>query len=260
MLEHRFESSIADTAQPPLTSRHETSFTFIGERLWLDFVNTDDLRRGVRFDALREFETFVRWLEAANVLDGERATGLRRRAQQQPSGAAAALVDARRVRASLRALAERGNSTEKARIDTLTEINRILGRSAGTRRLEPKGDGTFARSFVPVGDAFAGLMIPVVESAADALVIGELARIRRCADGRCPRVFYDGTKNGRRRWCDMATCGNRAKAARHRVRLRQAGDPALNDATDDTMTNGGNGGIASDDARFTAVTSTGELR
>jgi len=141
-------------------------------------------------------------------------------------------VDARRVRASLRALAERGNSTEKARIDTLTEINRILGRSAGTRRLEPKDDGTFARSFVPVGDAFAGLMIAVVESAADALVLGELARIRRCADGRCPRVFFDGTKNGRRRWCDMATCGNRAKAARHRVRMRQGSDGPADDGAD----------------------------
>lgn len=223
MLENTFESSIADTTRTT-TRRDGTSFIFIGERLWLDFVNTDDVRRGIRSDALHEFETFVQWLEAANVLDGERAAGLRRRAHQQPSGAAAALVDARRVRASLRALAERGNSTEKARTDTITEINRILGRSAGTRRLDPKDDGTFTRSFVPVGDAFAGLMIPVVESAADALVVGELARIRRCADGRCPRVFYDGTKNGRRRWCDMATCGNRAKAARHRVRMRQAGD------------------------------------
>ena len=223
MLEHEFEPSTADTA-PPTTRRSDTPFTFIGERLWLDFVNTDDVRRGVRFDALREFETFVLWLEAANVVDPERAGGLRRRAQQQPSGAAAALVDARRVRASLRALAERGHTTEKTRVDTLSEINRVLGRSAGTRRLEPKDDGTFARSFVPVGDAFAGLMIPVVESAADALVIGELARIRRCADSRCPRVFYDGTKNGRRRWCDMATCGNRAKAARHRTRMRQTVD------------------------------------
>jgi predicted RNA-binding Zn ribbon-like protein len=59
----------------------------------------------------------------------------------------------------------------------------------------------------------------VVESAADALVLGELARVRRCADGRCPRVFFDATKNGRRRWCDMATCGNRAKAARHRQKI-----------------------------------------
>ena len=72
------------------------------------------------------------------------------------------------------------------------------------------------RSFVPGGDAFAGLMIPVVESAADTLVLGELPRVRRCAATGCNRVFFDATKNGRRRWCDMRTCGNRAKAARHR--------------------------------------------
>jgi predicted RNA-binding Zn ribbon-like protein len=63
-------------------------------------------------------------------------------------------------------------------------------------------------------------MIPIVESAADAMILGELGRVRRCADGRCPRVFFDRTKNGRRRWCDMATCGNRAKAARHRARRK----------------------------------------
>ena len=57
-------------------------------------------------------------------------------------------------------------------------------------------------------------------SAADALVTGELIRIRRCADVRCLHVFFDSTKNGRRRWCDMSTCGNRAKAARHREKVR----------------------------------------
>ncbi|HJU65439.1 MAG TPA: CGNR zinc finger domain-containing protein, partial [Gemmatimonadaceae bacterium] len=94
--------------------------------------------------------------------------------------------------------------------------------SAGIRRLETRSDGSFTRSFVPVGDAFAGLMIPIVESAAEALVLGELPRVRRCADLRCMRVFFDGTKNGKRRWCDMATCGNRAKAARHRRKARVA--------------------------------------
>jgi predicted RNA-binding Zn ribbon-like protein len=261
MLEPRFEPTLADSAQSPPSMRREgTPFIFIGERLWLDFVNTDDLRRGVRFDALREFETFVQWLEAANVLDAERAAGLRRRAQQQPSGAGAALVDARRVRASLRALAERGHNTEKARIDTLTEINRILGRSAGTRRLEPKSDGTFARSFVPVGDAFAGLLIPVVESAADALVVGELSRIRRCADSRCPRVFYDGTKNGRRRWCDMATCGNRAKAARHRVRRREAGDPLDDARPDDVHLQQSSKGVVAPDSVMISPPAVRELR
>ena len=155
-----------------------TTFVFIGERLWLDFVNTDDLRRGVRVDVLRDFDALIQWLGAADVLDAERASGIGRRAEQQPAGAAAALVDARRVRAALRALAERGAVQEKARADALAEINRVLGRSAGTRRVELGDDGSFQQSFVPVGDAFAGLMIPVVESAAEALVGGELLRVQ----------------------------------------------------------------------------------
>jgi predicted RNA-binding Zn ribbon-like protein len=192
-------------------------FALVAERLWLDFVNTDATARGT--DALYDFERFVHWLEAAQVLDAERAATMHRRSQQQPTGALAVLGDARRVRAVLRGLAERGVNAHEARLDALNEINRVLGRSAGTRRVELQEDGTFARTFVPVGDAFAGLLIPVVESAADALILGELPRVRRCADQRCGRVFQDETKNGRRRWCDMATCGNRAKAARHRMKL-----------------------------------------
>jgi predicted RNA-binding Zn ribbon-like protein len=170
-------------------------FILVAERLWLDFVNTDEMRRNARVDLLRDFDSLVRFLEVVGALDAERTAGMRRRAQQQPAGAAASLVDARRVRAALRALAERGITSEKARADALSEINRVLGRSAGTRRVEPRADGSFARSFVPVGDAFAGLIIPVVESAADSLIAGELTRVRRCSDPRCTRVFFDATRN-----------------------------------------------------------------
>lgn len=211
---------------------HAAAFAFVGGRLWLDFVNTDDARLGVRVDTIVSFERFVEWLEAAKVVDGERAAALQRRALEQPSGAAAALVETRRVRAALRALAERGrdapaverkgndagNARELARTAALEEINRVLGRSVGTRRVERLSDGSYARSFVPVGDAFGGLVIPVVESAVDSLVRGELSRLRGCADRRCPRVFFDTTRSRTRRWCDMATCGNRAKAQRSRKR------------------------------------------
>lgn len=208
---------VAPTPTPIASRAPRIAFAFVAERLWLDFVNTDGAHAG---DSVGDFDGLVAWLETAIALDLERAQMMRRRAVQQPSGATAALVDARRVRAALRSLAERGSVTPQVRVDALAEINRVLGRSAGTRRLELRGDGTFARSFVPVGDAFAGLMIPIVESAADALILGELQRVRRCADPRCARVFFDGTKNAARRWCDMATCGNRAKAARHRARLK----------------------------------------
>src|SRR3954470_3078661 len=165
--------------------RERSSFAFVAERLWLDFVNTDPSARGP--DALYDFERFTGWLEAARLLDAERAASMRRRAQQQPAGALAGLGDARRVRTVLRGLAERGVVSAAIRGDALNEINRVMGRSAGTRRVEMQADGTFARTFVPVGDAFAGLLIAIVESAADALILGELLRVRRCADPRCGR-------------------------------------------------------------------------
>jgi predicted RNA-binding Zn ribbon-like protein len=215
---------MTSTAYAPLTG---PPFIFLGDRLWLDFVNTDDVRRGMRVDLLRDFDAFVRWLQAASLLDDERAAGIRRRAQLQLAGASAVLAEARRIRASLRALAERGAHTPEVRRGVVGEINRVLGRSVGTRRLDERADGSFMRAFVPGGDAFAALMIPVVESAADSLVTGELIRVRRCGDPTCPRVFLDATRNGRRRWCQMGTCGNRAKAARHRARVRRtvAGRP-----------------------------------
>jgi predicted RNA-binding Zn ribbon-like protein len=189
-------------------------------RLWLEFVNTDTAPNVPRGDLLRDFGALLRWLVDARAIDTERAGSLSRRALLQPAAAAATLVDARRVRAALRGLAERGATSARAREAALGEVNRVLGRSAGTRRVDPLVGGSYVRVFVPTGDAFAGLMIPIVESAADSLVLDELERVRRCADPRCARVFFDGSRNGTRRWCDMGTCGNRAKAARHRARGR----------------------------------------
>ncbi|MFI2782487.1 CGNR zinc finger domain-containing protein [Streptomyces sp. ALB3] len=45
-------------------------------------------------------------------------------------------------------------------------------------------------------------------------------RVRPCANDECVLHFYDVSKNGTRRWCSMAGCGNRAKAQRHYARHR----------------------------------------
>ncbi len=180
-------------------------------------MNTDDEHHGVRTEHLVGFSAWTRWLTDAGVLDAERAAQLERRAHEQPMGAQAALVDARRVRNALRTLAERGAAQERVRDAALAEINRVLGRSAGTRAIEASPGG-FARSFRAGGDVFGALLLAVVESAADALVAGEIARVKRCGATGCARVYLDLTRNHSRRWCAMADCGNRAKAARHRAR------------------------------------------
>lgn len=43
-------------------------------------------------------------------------------------------------------------------------------------------------------------------------------RLRRCTNQTCRLWFVDTSKGGRRRWCSMARCGNRAKSARFRAR------------------------------------------
>jgi predicted RNA-binding Zn ribbon-like protein len=47
-------------------------------------------------------------------------------------------------------------------------------------------------------------------------------RIRICQAPDCSARFYDRSPAGRRRWCSMRTCGNVAKARRHRDRRRTA--------------------------------------
>ena len=175
-------------------------------------------------DALASFDAYVAWLEGAGLLDAERGDTVRRRSLLQPAGATAALLEARRMRAALRTLAEGTRGSEEDNALALAEVNRVLGRSAGMRRIERRGTGEFARTFVATGDAFAGLLLPLVESATDSMVRGELDRVRRCANPPCARVFYDDTKNRSRRWCEMTTCGNRAKAKRHREKTRRRED------------------------------------
>jgi predicted RNA-binding Zn ribbon-like protein len=153
----------------------------------------------------------VVWLEQHDLLTEERGGLLRRRAQLQPAGATAALLEARRVRAALGLLATNAPAPDRGRQVALTELNRILGRSAGMRQIEQDEDGTFRWHFEPAGDAFAGLLLPLVESATESLIAGELPRVKRCAAAGCRRAFLDGTKNGSRKWCAMARCGNREK-------------------------------------------------
>ncbi|MGQ7791667.1 CGNR zinc finger domain-containing protein [Faunimonas sp. B44] len=51
-----------------------------------------------------------------------------------------------------------------------------------------------------------------------------LIRLKVCPN--CHWLFIDASRNATRVWCDMATCGNRAKAERHRRRRAAFHEPA----------------------------------
>ena len=64
------------------------------------------------------------------------------------------------------------------------------------------------------------LLAPVLWSAGDLLAGPRLGRVRRCANPECGWLFLDDSRAGKRRWCSMQSCGNRAKARRHYHRSR----------------------------------------
>ena len=65
-----------------------------------------------------------------------------------------------------------------------------------------------------------GVVGRLLLDAVDATTRGVWSRVRTCRGEGCGRLFLDGTRNGARVWCDMGTCGNRAKVRAHRGRAR----------------------------------------
>jgi predicted RNA-binding Zn ribbon-like protein len=96
-------------------------------------------------------------------------------------------------------------------------FNEVLGH--GRLRLS-LGSGLTATQTLEVDDP---AWRPAVMAAVNLLDLLAQApdRIRQCQHPACVLWFYDTTRNGTRRWCSMATCGNRAKAHRHYDRVKK---------------------------------------
>ena len=69
-----------------------------------------------------------------------------------------------------------------------------------------------------VGDRLDQARAAIASSFAHFVADDAPERLRICANDGCRDVFVDRSPSGKRRWCDMRTCGNQAKVARHRAR------------------------------------------
>ena len=87
--------------------------------------------------------------------------------------------------------------------------------SGGRVSLVPQDDGDLAADVAAV--AFTALLRASARPA--------WSRVKACRGTDCGWVFVDASRNGSRRWCEMASCGNRAKTARFRARRRAAAGP-----------------------------------
>lgn len=96
----------------------------------------------------------------------------------------------------------------------LEALNQALAQAPGRRTLKRGRTGYEWEVDAKSGTALA-LLAPVLWSAGDLLAGPRLDRVRRCANPECGWLFLDDSRAGKRRWCSMSACGNRAKARRH---------------------------------------------
>jgi predicted RNA-binding Zn ribbon-like protein len=176
----------------------------------LDFLNTLDLDDGQLLEHFESPSDAANWFVQHGLLHDDEAHGW-----SEPD-----LERVRDARAGLRAVVDAIAESRTPPTAAVQRVNEILdGRPMSRLVLE---DGAVRVGHRHRGPASAEALVPIAEAIVDEIAEGRPDRFRICDNDRCRWTFFDASPTGRRRWCDMKTCGNRAKAARHRARVKAA--------------------------------------
>jgi len=194
--------------------------------LWVRFVNTLEYTHGRPIDRVADAEALVGWLRGVRLLS-ERAASSERAALREDAAEAARRVERfAYLRDLIRTIAEDVEADGVPSRANVRALNHVLRHGLHYHQLEMSPDGT-RYGLARVGDRLDQARATVAGTLADFLASGRTQRLRICANPGCREVFIDSSPTGRRRWCDMRTCGNQAKVARHRARRRASADADL---------------------------------
>lgn len=200
-------------------TKTEPTFDLSGGALCLDFANTLEDRPLCTKDDLKDYADLLAFSRQTSVLDDVSARRLDQAAKRQPGDARAAFRRAVAFRERLYAVFSslaRGREPEGQDLEAL---NRALGRAFARLRVAKTPNG-FGWDWTGDPEALDRVLWPVARSAANLLTSDERDQVRECASEACSWLFVDRSRTHRRRWCDMKTCGNRAKARRHYQKKR----------------------------------------
>lgn len=181
------------------------------EELFLEFANTVELTDGRPVDHVPDARRLAAWLRVHRLVP----------ARVPQADVERAMAEFRELRELVRAVVDRVASGREPTSAQMRRLNAVLRDGMHYEQVRRERGGmrvTVSR----VGDAVDRARAAVAESLAHYLAHDDPARLRVCADDGCRWAFVDRSPAGRRRWCDMRVCGNRAKVARHRERARRA--------------------------------------
>lgn len=186
--------------------------------LFVEFANAARLSAAESPNAVHDVPVLAAWLIHQGLVSAPPAAS---RLERE-------MAAFRELRALVRGVAARLDDDRQPTRAQIAAINRILREGLHYHALRIDDGGT-RFSMSPVGDELDQARSAVAGSLAHYLAEHDRRRLRVCADGTCRWLFVDRSPAGRRRWCDMRTCGNRAKVARHRDRARRSAAGASTD-------------------------------
>ena len=191
-------------------SRPVAAIRLDGGRLCLDFVNTiHDRYAADAEDYICRPERFIEWC----VLAGAVRSGEHIAAPEGAGQRAALMRKVRTLRHHVDALLTSRTDGVPPPADAVRCLDQWLHRAWASQTLEVDGQMHWR-------DEAINALLPLKRIALDALDLisgPSVSRLRRCANtSSCGWLFLDTSKNQRRRWCAMETCGTAAKMKRYR--------------------------------------------
>jgi predicted RNA-binding Zn ribbon-like protein len=172
----------------------------VGNALCLDLANTVNARPVAQWDVLATPDAAVAWSGAVG-----------HPVDDSPAGDEAELAAIRALRELIYRVFRPVAHGRPPTYDDLDGLASEYSDAVANGSLRVV-DGTYRLSW-PEPRTLQRLRWEVAVSSIDLLTQGPLDRIGECPS--CSWLFLDTSKNGRRRWCSMATCGSRDKARRY---------------------------------------------
>jgi len=190
-----------------------------GEELFISFGNTLEFERGEPVDAVPDVTSLLAWLRERRLISGRGMAVEAAHLRRDPGEEARRIERFHHLRKLLHEIAAEVTEAGHPTTEQLRDLNHILRHGLHYHQIERDPDGT-RYAFAQVGDRLDQARATIASSLAQFLADDAPSRLRVCANTGCRYLFVDRSPTGRRRWCNMRTCGNQAKVARHRARAR----------------------------------------
>jgi len=196
---------------------------FIADSPALDFLNSVATPVDTPVDWIDSGEGLLDWLDQARFVP--RATLRQLRTRAIPDEFDNVAAQARSLREWFRAFLRKrqGRPLTSEDLNDLGPLSRLLERDEFYCQIVPDPDqrrSGLALQVLRRWRSPESLLLPIGEVLAKFVCEEDISNVRSCEGPACTLMFADHTRGHRRRWCSMAICGNRAKQAAHRHRLR----------------------------------------